>query len=247
MATTAGLLWLVKMHPSLVPPRFQVHDVKGDGNCFYYAVLSGMNRFRYREREKDADALKKLLSDYLKASGARRAFDSFTLKGLESRLRKPRAWAEEAEIKLTADFLDACIFVFKPLPYDKSKGQRWSLSSYVPAEFRDICGHAGRALSYGDILETYFCQDPALCGPNTIFLLNVHENHYAPLQRLRRPERRSEFIQIDTRQTRDCRSHQAQRSCDSDTNCMWVPSHLLNLATRVKHGGVCNDIRHLLR
>ena len=227
------------MHPSLIPPRFQVHDVNGDGNCFYYSVLWSLN---YPETVESAENLKKILSDHLKESGAGRSFDRLTRRQLRERLETPRAWAEAAEIRLTADVLDVCIFVFKPLSYDRSKGQTWSLSSYVPAEVREICEHTGRALSYQDILETYFCQDPALCGQKTIFLLNVHDNHYMPLQMLRRPERRSESSR--SRQTRrECRSHYAQKNCDNDANCMWLP----NFATRVKHGGVCKDIRHLLR
>ena len=233
------------MHPYLIPPRFQSHDVKGDGNCFYYAVLSSINRFQYREREQDADGLKKLLLEYLENHRARRSFDGLTRRGLEKRLRTPRAWAEAAEIRLTADFLDVCIFVFKPLFKNRGEAQRWSLSSYVPKEFRDVCEHAGRALSYQDILETYFCQDAALCGPKTIFLLNVHENHYVPLQRRGRSEHRNEPDRARTRS--HCDKHKVQRSCDNDADCSWMPSPLLNLAARVKHGGICTDIRHLLK
>ena len=232
------------MYPYLIPPRFKSHDVKGDGNCFYYAVLSSINRFQYKEREQDADGLKKLLSEYLQQPRARRSFDDLTRRGLAKRLRTPKAWAEAAEIRLTADFLDVCIFVFKPLFKNRGEAPRWSLSSYVPEEFRGVCEHAGRALSYQDILETYFCQDTALCGPKTIFLLNVHENHYVPLQR----RRRSEHREPDRARTRShCDKHTVQRSCDNDADCSWMPLSLLNLASRVKHGGICTDIRHLLK
>lgn len=252
------------MHPSLVPPRFEVNDVRGDGNCFYYAVLSSLNRFRYRESAKDASELKKLLLDFLQTSKFKHSWDRLMIKRTARRLQEPYAWADQEEIRLTADLLDVCIFVFKPIYNRQKREQHWSLTSYVPSKFEDICGYSGRVFTAEEILEAYFCQDHTLCGPNTIFLLNVHDNHYMPLRRLRRSEYRSESRTESRAQPpphrseplrhslkhpsrRDCKSHHGQDSCDSDANCMWLPAaHLQNFASHIKKG-MCSDIRHLLR
>lgn len=227
-----------KMRLALIPPGFDVHDVRGDGNCFYYSVLSSISRFQNRGSAADAKELKQILAAFLSTSRTRDFLKAVPseLQGLKHRLRTDFAWAEEPEIRLTAELLDVCIFVFKPVLDRRTGEQKWILSSYLPVDVAKICRFHGKALSAQDVLETYFCQDPGLCGHKAIYLLNADENHFVPLERRRRSERR-----VAPRSS--CTLHHSPRSCDRDARCLWSPSHVVNFASRVRHSGVCTDLR----
>jgi len=117
----------------VAPPGFTVKHVRGDGNCFYYALAKTLNEDW--DNAKVSDFKRELLQwlDDHPNSGVARAHidDEDDEPGLRSRLNTDFEWAQHHEIQLAAEKLNRCIYVFK-----EYGPKRWFLTLSLPEEMR---------------------------------------------------------------------------------------------------------------
>lgn len=118
------------------PEDFEVVDVPGDGNCFYYALsktLPQAKEFRYRWTEGKVEEFKKTLlrdMDKLLENIDNNVLSTSEVQAfLRRHLQTKGDYAQEPAVALAAWQLDRCIVVF----HRSSKpGQHWSVQAYGP-------------------------------------------------------------------------------------------------------------------
>lgn len=158
-----------RMVHSSVPSGFTVKDVRGDGNCFYYALAETLHEtwnaqsvvgFKHQlldwlDRNPDSDVAVAQIANE---------------PGVRYRLSKNFEWAQQPEIQLAAEQLQRCIYVFK----EHEHGQ-WTLSLSLPQKMRsDIekrnraCLHDGRLVK-NPLNDELYCSQ---CVERSSFLLN---------------------------------------------------------------------------
>jgi hypothetical protein len=179
------------------PPGFNSIDVTGDGNCFYYAI--GESRSKKIDATRVARMKLRLLEYYNKLGNE----DKAMMPGVSTRLRTDFAWAQEAEIFLTASMLNLCIFVFVQR---WMQPHIWTLHVYASPKMQarleqdgeSGCLYSGAAVydktkystpPHGAIAIQSLFLCPRCLNGRQIFLLNVVDgpvngNHYKCLKQI---------------------------------------------------------------
>lgn len=129
----------------VAPPGFTVKHVRGDGNCFYYALAKTLNQdWDSAKVSKFKKELLKWLNEHPNSSVALEHIEEGD--DVRRRLETNFEWTQHHEVQLAAEKLNRCIYVFENSP------RGWLLTLSLPEEMQRKIVRQG-CLYYSTLVE----------------------------------------------------------------------------------------------